>query len=327
MSPDSGHRLFLSCDWGTSSFRLRLVECDGLKTLAQVESAQGTAQTHGLWTKAAQPSGQRVAFYRAILQPHLDSIREAAAVPLDGVPIAMSGMASSSLGLRELPYKAMPFDVDGSDLLTELIAPAPDFAHPIVLISGACTAEDVMRGEETQLVGCRFERTPEAQLFLHPGTHAKHVQVRDGLAHSFRTYMTGEFFALLSEHSILAGSLEKGGTLEDDESHLRWFEQGVRGGRDGNLLHSAFAVRTNSLFGCAGAKENRFYLSGLLIGAECSELLKHPPQRITMAGEPELLAHYAAALRVLGIAARCPVRLRSAEQVTLEGQLAILQRH
>ncbi len=325
---DSGRRFFLSCDWGTSSFRLRLVECRGLKVLAQQDSSEGTAQTHDLWSAAAQPPERRVDFYRAVLRPHLERLRAAAGSSLDGVPIVMSGMASSTLGLRELPYKPMPFAVDGSDLLTEPIAPAADFPHPILLISGACTPDDVMRGEETQLVGCRFARTPEAQLFLHPGTHAKHVEVRDGQAVGLRTYMTGELFALLSKQSILAGSIEKGGTLQDDEkSHLRWFEQGVRAGRDGNLLHDAFAVRTNDLFGRAGRRDNRFYLSGLLIGAECRDLLARPPARITLAGEPELLAHYAAALRTLGIAERCPVQLQGAEQVTLEGQFAVLRRH
>ena len=318
---------FLSCDWGTSSFRLRLVECQGLKVLAQQDSAEGTAQTHRLWSAAAQAPERRTDFYRGVLRPHLERLCAAAGSGLDGVPIVMSGMASSTLGLRELPYRPMPFAVDGSDLLTERIAPAADFPHSILLISGACMADDVMRGEETQLVGCRFERTPEAQLFLHPGTHAKHVEVRDGQARSLRTYMTGELFALLSKDSILAGSIEQGGTLQDDESHLHWFEQGVRAGRDGNLLHDAFAVRTNDLFGRASRRDNRFYLSGLLIGAECRDLLAQPPARITLAGESELLAHYAAALRTLGIAGRCPVHLQSAEQVTLEGQLAVLRRH
>lgn len=326
MASGDGDDLFLSCDWGTSSFRLRLVRCKGLKVLAQQESSEGTARTHEAWLAAGQPPERRTGFYRGVLRPHLERLREAAGVSLGGVPIVMSGMASSTLGLRELPYKPMPFAVDGSDLLTDVIAPDDGFAHPILLISGARTDDDAMRGEETQLVGCHLDDTPETQLVLHPGTHAKHIEVRGGQAVDLRTYMTGEFFALLSRHSILAGSLEKGGALHDAASHLHAFEQGVRAGCEGNLLHTAFSVRTRDLFGRGSRRDNRFYLSGLLVGAECRALLAAPPMRITLTGEPELLAHYEAALRTLGISGRCPVQSQDAEDATLAGQFAILRR-
>ncbi|MDB5732974.1 MAG: hypothetical protein JWQ03_2869 [Variovorax sp.] len=317
---------FLGCDWGTSSFRLRLVKCDGLAVLAEEASAEGTAATAGLWQKTAQPPERRIDFYRAVVRNHLDRLAASSKFPLAGVPVVMSGMASSTLGMEELPYKPMPFAIDGSDLHTKVIPPSADFAHPILLISGACSEDDVMRGEETQLVGCRFETTAQEQLFLHPGTHAKHVVVQNGLARRLKTYMTGEFFSLLSSQSILANSIEKGGALED-EHHRRWFDKGVLTGRQGDLLHSAFSVRTNDLFNKASRQENGFYLSGLLIGAECRELCDRLPSSIMLAGEAALVAHYAAALQALGIAEHCPVLVKSAEQVTLQGQLAVMRRH
>ncbi|WP_210516576.1 2-dehydro-3-deoxygalactonokinase [Hymenobacter terricola] len=314
---------FLSCDWGTSSFRLRLVERETLTILAETSSGEGNAATAELWQQAGQPPEQRVGFYLAIMQQHLKELEEVVGTSLNDVPVVISGMASSTIGMLELPYKPLPFATDGSDLLARTIAPTADFRHATLLISGVRSADDVMRGEETQLVGCNFENTAEEQLFLHPGTHAKHVVVRHGQAVALKTYMTGEFFSLLSAKGILAASVEEGGKLEEGEN-LRWFEKGVQDSRQANLLHNAFRVRTNDLFKSAGKQENYFYLSGLLIGSECGDLLAALPSQITLAGEPVLVAHYRAALRVLGVADKCPVQMKTAVEVALNGQRAVL---
>ncbi|MBF9236884.1 2-dehydro-3-deoxygalactonokinase [Hymenobacter sp. BT683] len=314
---------FLSCDWGTSSFRLRLVEREGLKVLAEASSKEGNASTAELWKQAHQPPAHRVRFYLAILQKHLKMLEETVKTSLESIPVVISGMASSTIGMKELPYKPLPFATDGSDLVTEILPPSPDFNHPTLLVSGIRSDDDVMRGEEVQLVGCRFETTAAEQLFLHPGTHAKHVRVYDGQAVALKTYLTGELFSLFSKHSILATSVEEGGKLKE-ENNRHWFEEGVRASQHANLLHNAFLVRTNDLFKKASKQENYFYLSGLLIGSECRDLLTSLPASILLAGEDVLIEHYSAALRTLGIAERCPVETKTAVEVTLTGQLAVL---
>lgn len=317
---------FLSCDWGTSSLRLRLVERPGLRVLAETSSKEGNAATAELWRQARLAPAQRVAFYLAIVQKQLQQLEAAVQASLDGVPVVISGMASSTIGLLELPYKALPFAADGTDLLTKTLAPTAEFRHSTLLISGVRSADDVMRGEETQLVGCHFGATADEQLFLHPGTHAKHVRVQHGRAVALKTYMTGEVFSLFTTKSILAASVEEGGSLGEGHNAL-WFEKGVSASQKINLLHQAFLVRTQDLFTQATKQENYFYLSGLLIGSECGDLLGHLPARITLAGEPVLLAHYGAALHTLGIAGRCPVHTKTAAEVTLHGQLAVLRHH
>ena len=318
--------IFLSCDWGTTAFRLLLVERDTLTIIAEESSKEGNAATAGAWEQAGQPPAQRVAFYLAIVRQHIQRLEAAAGNTLAGIPVVISGMASSTIGMVELPYKPLPFAVDGSDLLTKTIAPTDDFPHPVLLISGVKGDDDVMRGEEVQLVGCGFDNTPEEQLFLHPGTHAKHVTVQNGQATGLKTYMTGELFALLSTQSILAASVEEGGMLAEGR-HQQWFAKGVLEGQQANLLHTAFLVRTNDLFHQNSKSENYFYLSGLLIGSECHELLAHRPARIVLAGEPVLVDLYGAALHVLGISHKCPVTTRTAQEVTLNGHLAVLKQH
>ena len=318
--------VFLSCDWGTTAFRLRLVARAGLKILVEESSREGNAATAELWKQAGQAPEQRVAFYLTIVQSHLAKLEQTVKSRLDGVPLVISGMASSTVGMLELPYKPLPFAADGSDLATKIIPSKAGFPRETLLISGVKSGDDVMRGEEVQLVGCRFATTATEQLFLHPGTHAKHVLVQNGQATALKTYMTGEFFSLLSTKSILAASVEEGGRLDED-ANRHWFERGVRVSRQENLLHNAFLTRTNDLFKKAGKREIYFYLSGLLIGGECQDILTRLPDRIVLAGEPALVAHYGAALHELGISDRCPVEVKTAEEVTLNGHLAVLSQH
>ncbi len=280
---------------------------------------------------------------------------------LDGVPLIISGMASSSLGMLELPYKEFPFSADGSDLRTEAIGASAAFKHDVLLISGACTRIDVMRGEETQLVGC----APGAghgsgnpgpggeQVYIFPGTHSKHVLVREGRAVSLKTFMTGEFFDLLSTKSILAGDVavpgaggrgeggqrgemseegkvsEQRGTDTPAEAlrvggkevlltgdRLSRFEEGVRSGVENNLLHGSFLVRTNRLLRGMSKEDNYYYLSGLLIGAELKELAGIG-MSLTIVGSGLQQEYYKAALRQLGMR---EVRVLDGGEAVLRGQ-------
>ncbi|PJJ59757.1 2-dehydro-3-deoxygalactonokinase [Hymenobacter chitinivorans] len=317
---------FLSCDWGTSSFRLKLVELPGLRVVATSTSDEGNAATFAKWQETKQPDDQRLGFYLKVLAGHVRKLEEDAGRPLTGVPVVISGMASSTVGMLELPYKPMPFAVDGADLATKLLPATADFAQPVLLISGVRTPDDVMRGEEVQLVGCGFAATDQEQLFLHPGTHAKHVTIRGGQAVALKTYMTGEFFALLSKQSILASAVEKNDDFERPE-HRRAFERGVQASQTENLLHNAFLVRTNQLFDKLSKPENFYFLSGLLIGAELRSFPADFRGPVVLAGEKALVQHYEAALELLGITQRlAALTIKGAEEVTLQGQAAVLQR-
>jgi 2-dehydro-3-deoxygalactonokinase len=119
-------------------------------------------------------------------------------------------MASSTIGMADLPYKDIPFSTDGSDLKLHTIPASVSFKHSVTLISGVRTEDDVMRGEETKLIGCTVGvSNKNNHLFIFPGTHPKHVHVKNDKATAFKTYMTGEFFDLLSTKSILSVSWQK----------------------------------------------------------------------------------------------------------------------
>jgi 2-dehydro-3-deoxygalactonokinase len=159
-------------------------------------------------------------------------------------------------------------------------------------------------------------------VFVFPGTHSKHIEVRGAHAVAFRTYLTGEFFALLSRQSVLANSVAAGAHLSGPE-HLASFDQGLRAGAADNLLHASFRVRTRALLENSAPTENYHYLSGLLIGAELRELAAQDAA-ITLVGADPLRAAYQRAFYVLG--ARSPLAVLDADDCLVAGQLMIATR-
>jgi len=288
---------FISCDWGNSTFRLRLVDADTQSVLSEVTTDQGIAETDRRWKQEGHDERNRFSFYRSFIESELAGLEKQITVSLLNLPLIISGMASSSIGMVELPYKELPLAIDGSDLEVKKITATDDFAHDIIMISGARTANDVMRGEETQLIGCGFS-SDEEHIYIFPGTHSKHVTVKHQRVTDFKTYMTGEFFQLLSNGSILSQSVQVSRHLLVGDN-LQSFEKGVAQSNQNNLLHNAFLVRTNYLLLNLSKEDNYFYLSGLLIGTELKELVGSEVP-LTVVGSESMIKYYVAALEKLG---------------------------
>jgi 2-dehydro-3-deoxygalactonokinase len=202
----------------------------------------------------------------------------------------------------ELPYSELPFTLSGPEFNMIHLPAQENFDHAIIIISGVKSMDDVMRGEETQLIGCIDAITDisKNELFIFPGTHSKHIYVSDNTIISFKTYMTGDFFELLSQKSILHNSVEKESNLEYPE-YLASFKQGVIDAVDSNLLNAAFKVRTNSLFDIYNKKQNFTYLSGLLIGTELKDLITVDAETIHLICGSGLEKYYRIAFEALNL--------------------------
>ena len=311
---------FLSCDWGTSSFRLRLVEIASNKIITEDSSDQGIAKVFDSWREAGQQESLRFAFFLERIEQSIQSMEGRMNYSFDKYPLIISGMACSTLGMVELPYKDVPFSTDGSDLVTQIIAADNDFKHDIIFISGARTENDAMRGEETQLIGCIHNE--QEQVYIFPGTHSKHVFVKNGKVLDIKTYMTGEFFALLSEKSILSASIERTNKIKTEKDNA--FEAGVKESLLSNLLNSSFKVRTNHLFQKFSPQENFRYLSGLLIGTELKELTG-VNYGITLVTNSYLCSQYEAAYRLV-INGTKRLQIQNADEAMIKGQLKVLNR-
>jgi 2-dehydro-3-deoxygalactonokinase len=199
-------------------------------------------------------------------------------------------------------------------LVTKKLDKTDNFPHDILIISGIRTENDVIRGEETQLAGCLLM---DDGLFIFPGTHSKHILVKDGIAIDFKTYMTGELFELLATKSILSSSLVKGSVTDQS---LQAFDEGVNDAGL-NLLHASFLVRTNQLFNKYSKKENYYYLSGLLIGCELKDLKNASHSNIFLIGTRELCSYYEKALQILEPEKK--IKTINAEEATIKGQYKI----
>jgi len=212
---------------------------------------------------------------------------------LGGLPMLLAGMVGSNRGWREAPYVPCPATAAAIADAILWIEPGRTGIVPGVSQSGAAGA-DVMRGEEVQVLGAIASGlAPKDGLICHPGTHAKWIAAKEGRIDSFRTMMTGELFALLREHSILADQLE-GGVSPDAA-----FREGVAAAFGGaELLSALFAIRARHLLGetDSGAAS---YASGLLIGSDVrSGLAMAHSSEVSLVGRPDLCALYAAALEM-----------------------------
>ncbi|WP_350066435.1 2-dehydro-3-deoxygalactonokinase [Roseitalea porphyridii] len=71
-----------------------------------------------------------------------------------------------------------------------------------------------MRGEETQIVGAAAMGQLEGT-FVLPGTHSKWALVRARRVEAYATYMSGELYAALRDHSILGNFMRPGPLSEE----------------------------------------------------------------------------------------------------------------
>lgn len=274
-------RPLIAIDWGTSSLRGAQLSHTG-QVLASREFSRGILTV---------PPGQ----FEAVFNEHFgDWMASTDALCL------ISGMAGSRQGWQEAPYCPCPanFHELGRHLLwlqADRIALVPGLS-----CQGGNTLQtpDVMRGEEVQILGAlRLTERNTATLVL-PGTHSKWVQVQSGRVMHFQTFMTGEVYALLSQHSILSKTLDV-----DSAFNQVAFLQGVDQSQEtGSILHKLFAVRTLGLFERLSAAALPSYLSGLLIGEELrSQTVSAAQQPVIVIGSHALTLRYTWALQHLGI--------------------------
>lgn len=261
-------KYFLSIDWGTTNFRLRMVDYTTLKIAEELSLRNGGVKK--LFDQWKKERGSRKSIFFNFLKSQIDKLK--IEIPT-GTPVIISGMASSSIGIIELPYANLPFNTNGQNAIVRFLDSKGLIDFPVFLVSGIGSEMDAIRGEETQLIGCIGEKMqgPGDRLYIFPGTHSKHILVRDGQVIDFKTYMTGEFFDLLSTRSVLSNSVKEDAKTDVGKIH-RSFEKGLRAAINGDLLNEAFYVRTNQLFKKISAQENYYYLSGLLIGTELRNL-------------------------------------------------------
>jgi 2-dehydro-3-deoxygalactonokinase len=286
---------WVGIDWGTSSLRGARFDDNG----AVLEER---AFARGILTVA---KGEFPAVFDQLFGDWMTPV---------GTRCLISGMAGSQQGWLEAPYCACPANLD--DVAARL---AWIEAGRIAIVPGlSCEhtgAPDVMRGEETQVFGALRLLGIDGGTFVLPGTHSKWVRAAAGRIESFATFMTGEFYALLRRHSILARTMPETDAGLDEAA----FHQGLaHARRTANLLHAAFSARTLALFGQMPEASLPSYLSGLAIGEELRSQQLDPQIPVVIIGNDALTLRYELALADCGITSR-----RVGDEATWRGLWAI----
>jgi len=286
---------FIAVDWGTTNRRAYRLDLAGERT-GEFEDSKGVLSV---------PEG---GFPAAVQE-----IRER----LGDLPLLLAGMVGSNRGWIEVPYVPCPAGID------ELAAKLKWVSDREAIVPGVSYVgqgrADVMRGEEVQLLGgVESGALHRDALACHPGTHNKWALLRGGVIQMFGTVMTGELFALLKDHSILAELLQ--GPVELNDA----FRQGARYALEREMLPAAlFEVRAAVLLGQMKREDAPSYVSGLLIGTDVRIGLTWPlTARICIMGRKDLTRLYAAVIEEAG---REPIEL-DGEQSFLAGIRAIATR-
>lgn len=318
----------IGLDWGTSSLRAYAYGDDG-QVLQQRQSAQGMAQ--------ASARGEE-GFFQALAELVGDWV---AANP--AAPLLACGMVGSAQGWREAAYRPLPAALDDLAHHATVVPLSPWSAtggaawqgRALHILPGLLAPGDlargvlpnVMRGEETQIAGALhgFSPSPGVQESLQnlnlriglPGTHSKWVRLQDGCVVHFDTFLIGEMFAALRQHTILGRTMAPvAGDVSDAEDLEQGFALGVRvaasaAGRLG-VLGNVFSTRALGLTGDLPPEQQADYLSGLLIGHEVQALVRQWLSEtdgegeaalpgVWLIGERRLCQRYTWALRHSGV--------------------------
>jgi 2-dehydro-3-deoxygalactonokinase len=214
------------------------------------------------------------------------------------LPILCAGMVGSNRGWVEIPYVDCPANLKTLSAGAVWVETGRTAIIPGVAARGGEHA-DVMRGEEVQLLGAvAAGLVPPDGLLCQPGTHCKWATLQSGAITGFATAMTGELFALLQKHSLLASQMTS--TVQTGAD----FDRGVADAADGALLTRLFNVRANFVAGlraddtCVAS-----YVSGLLIGTDVRA--QHVAGRdVYVLADPQLGSLYASAIDAAGGRAR-----------------------
>lgn len=291
-------------DWGTSSFRIWLLDSAG-HILAEDRSDEGMMKAREIG-------------FPTVLDRHLTRL---SADP--ELPVMICGMAGAKQGWQEAPYVETPASLD--DLVGRSVRVSADY--PIHILPGVCQrsfdAPDVMRGEETQLLGA-FSKGGASGIVCLPGTHTKWVLMEKGIIRRFTTFMTGEIYAAIAGHTILKLALAEG---EDVDPEGVAFTNAVLRAVEKPALATSriFAIRSAPLLNIAGTEDAAAKLSGELIGLEIAGALEQFGElsKVELIGSGKLATLYRAALEAAGLS----VHLTDADQAVRAGLLTAGRGH
>jgi 2-dehydro-3-deoxygalactonokinase len=289
--------VLIAIDWGSSSFRAYLISPDG-EILDEVASGDGIGSV---------AAGAYPATLKGLIGRWLEAH--------PSLPIVASGMVGSRHGWREAAYVKCPA---GPREVAAQLTPVEADGRRVYLAAGLsyfdeAAQPDVMRGEETEIFGIA---DAGARLIVLPGSHSKWARVDGDRVVSFKTFVTGELFAALRDHTVAGAFARAAPAKSAGEAFALGVRRGAAAGAcegKSGLLGLMFGARSLPLMGALPDGDAGEYLSGLLIGAEIGEAQRlFPHETPHIAGADALVERYLAAFAALDVSARAAPRRAAA---------------
>lgn len=234
---------------------------------------------------------------------------------IDALPIIACGMVGARQGWKEAPYNTVPCPATPAGFTK------PDSSLDVHIIAGLMQANpaDVMRGEETQIAGFLSMNKNWDGVVCLPGTHTKWAHISADEIVSFQTFMTGDLFAAISDHTVLRHS------VQSEEWDTDAFDTGVVDAmaRPERIAARLFSLRAEGLVNAMSNATARARLSGLLIGAELAGAKPYwLGQQIAVVGAGHLTSLYVRALALQS----APATQVKGDAITLAGLTAAYRR-
>lgn len=263
--------MFITIDGGTTNTRISLVS--DYKILQTIKIPMG-AGACVLGTDALK-NEIRGSIKKLLADNHIDEKN------ID--KIISSGMITSECGLCPLDHITLPAGIkEMHDAMYETVL--EDVSKiPFVFIRGVkmtgvtLDKADMMRGEETELIGILREGNG---VYVLPGSHSKIIIVENNKINEFSTMMTGEMIAALSQNTLLKTSvdLEKSNTVE------KYVFEGFEYCSENGINEALFKVRVlDVIFRCSRDEIYSFFMGAVLCD-EIKKILKVNSDNIILGG-------------------------------------------
>ena len=279
---------YIAIDWGSSRFRAYLLT-QHMDIIESIDQPEGVKQ-------------HQYQDYTHICKQLLNNWSHV--IQKLQLPLFMAGMVGSNMGWHEVPYLPCPLSL--SAISKQIVKRESPWNTNMYIIPGVKLEQnrhmDIMRGEETLVIGAL--ELMQTEIYCLPGTHSKWIEIKNKELQRFTTIITGELYAILKDHSLLAQG------LPTQRFNQQWFDEGIMEMKefDASLLINLFNVRAKRILNKLPKTSVLSYLSGLLIGAELStmqqKLLINKSKFIGILAPPMLKQNYASACHLLGICAK-----------------------
>ncbi len=265
--------MYITIDGGTTNTRVSLV--DNRKII----------ETKKLSIGAGNCTNGNAPLKDAIRDAILTLIKDNGINDTDIKSILASGMITSEYGLCPLEHIKAPAGLKELheamyNIEIPEISPIPfAFVRGVKEMGGSLDATDIMRGEETEVMGI-IDKGGDNAIFVLPGSHSKLIQVKSGRITSFSTMMTGEMLKALSENTILKSSVSFDGTTVIDKNLFDGYEYASKHGINEALfkcrvLHTIYKSNRDEIYS--------FYMGAVLCD-EIKAIIASDAQRVILGG-------------------------------------------